>query len=128
MYRENVAKIIKIGDVWLPGISQYRVDMEDLDGDGTMRDENGYMHRERIRPKVKKLFVVCTQDNPEVLSVAELVGAPTFEARVLCPGAIGAENGYVDGFFYASKISTNLLKLEGSGKSYWTVSFNAVEV
>ena len=128
MDRQNIAKIIKINDVWLPGIAQYQVDMEDLDGEGTMRDEIGVMHREVIRAKVKKLMVVCTQDNPEVLAVAELVGTPTFEAEVLCPGAPGAEEGYIKGVFYASKISTKLLKLESSGKSYWTVSFNAVEV
>lgn len=127
MNRPNVAKIIKIGNTWLPGIATYKIDMEDIDGEGTSRSETGTMHRERLRKKVKKLFVTCTNDDPEVLGVADMVKDDTVEMTVLCPGDIEAEGYYRTSAFYVTKISTELVHL-GENRRIWSVSFNAIEV
>lgn len=127
MNRPNVAKIIKIGDVWLPGIAKYRIDMEDIDGEGTSRSETGIMHREPLRKKVKKLYVTCTNDDPEVLGVADMVKDDTVAMTVLCPGDVEAADYYRTANFYVTKISTELVHLD-ENRRIWSVSFNAIEV
>lgn len=127
MIRPNVAKLVKVGDNWICGITKFKIDMEDLDGEGTTRSENGTMHRERIREKVKKLFLTCTNDDEEVLAVAEMVQDTVVEMTVFCPGDPTAEDYYKTSMFYVSKISVELLNLS-DGRGWWSVSFNAIEV
>lgn len=122
-----VAKVIQIGDVWLPKISTYSVDMEDIDGEGTSRSEAGIMHREVLRKKVKKLSVTCTHDNATILSVADMLKGDTVDMTVLCPGDVNATDFYATGTFYVTKISTGLMHLSGN-RAVWSVSFNAIEV
>lgn len=127
MIRPHVSKLIKVGNTYIPGITKYKIDMEDLDGEGTSRSETGVMHREVIRKKVKKISISCTQDDEEVLKVAELVEGNTVEMTVFCPGDETAENGYKTSNFYISKLSIDLLLLTGE-QGLWTVAFNAIEV
>lgn len=127
MTRKHVSKLIKIGDKYIPGITKYKIDMEDLDGEGSGRSETGIAHREVVRKKVKKLFVTCSQDDEEVLEVAELIKGDTVEMTVFCPGDETAENFYKTSTFYITKLSIDLVTLSDD-EGWWTVSFNAVEV
>lgn len=127
MNRPNVARLLRIGGTYVPGITKYNVSMEDLDGEGTTRSEAGIMHREVIRKKVKKLTVNCTHDDPEILSVASLVEGDTFDAEIFCPGDPAAVNNYISTQFYVSKITIDLMLFK-DGKGIWSVAFNAVEV
>lgn len=128
MIRPNVAKLIKIGETYIPGITKYKIDMEDLDGEGSGRSETGVMHREVLRKKVKKIFVTCTQDDAEALNVAELVAGDTVEMTVFCPGDETAEDYYKTCTFYISKLSIDLLALSNGADGLWSVTFNAIEV
>jgi len=132
MIRPNISKLMAVKGNYIPGIAKYKLDMEDLDGEGSGRSETGVAHREVIRKKVKKLFVNCIQDDPEVLAVAELIQDDITEMTVFCPGDPAAEKYYSTSDYYVSKISIELTNLsynsEGEGEGLWSVSFNAVEV
>lgn len=127
MNRVNIARLLQIGGTWVPGITKYNISMEDIDGEGTTRDETGVMHREVVRKKVKKLTVHCTHDSEDILAVASLVENDIFDAYLLCPGDPEAVDYYKEATFYISKITTDLVHFGDNGV-IWSVAFNAVEV
>lgn len=128
MNRPTRAKVVKIDDTWLCGITAYRLDMEDIDSEESGRAENLEMHRNVLRPKVMKLSISCTQDNPEVFETCGLIEGETVEMTVLCPG-FRNEKGkvYATSRFYVSKVSLDVV-FYNNGETVWTLSFNAIEV
>ncbi len=120
------AKLVKIGDAWLPGISAYRIDLEDIDSADTARSETGKMQRSVLRKKVKKLSLTLAVTRDELAEIAKLVAEDTAEMQVYCPADPDAKDGFVTSEFYVSKISADMITL--SGKNYWRLNFNAVEV
>lgn len=120
------AKIIKVGEEWLPKISAYSISLEDIDSDDTTRAESGKMIRKRLRPKVIKLSVTHIADADTVTAIAQKIGDTTVELTVHCPARDDAVSGFVTSTFYVSKISTKMIALQN--KSWWEVSYNAIEV
>lgn len=128
MDRPKRAQVVKVGDTWICGITVYRIDMEDIDSEESGRDENLDMHRERLREKVMKIFVTCTQDNPEVFETCSLIEGETVEMTVLCPGFRNAEGSYyATAEFYISKVKLDVI-FYNNGETVWSLSFNAIEV
>ena len=119
--------ISKDGENWFPGISDYAADLEDIDAEETARSEEGVMFRKLIRQKVIKLSVKHKSESYNVTKIAKEIGSKTVELTVFCPASeLANENGFVSSEFYVSKISTRLISL--SGKSWWEVSYNAIQV
>lgn len=120
------AQIIKVGEEWLPKISAYSISLEDIDTDDTTRSESGKMIRKRLREKVIKLSITHIADADTIAAIAQKIGDTTVELTVLCPAREDAEKGYVTAEFYVSKITTRMIALQD--KSWWEVSYNAIEV
>ena len=129
-YRPTVAEIIQIDDTWLPGICDYSVTLEDIDGEGSKRAEDGVMHREILRPKVYHANVshYCTLD--EVITVSSLIyDEATVEVTAFCPGK--GDGAYSTFYAYVSKLTTELIwyeNPEGELESWWQISYQLVEV
>lgn len=123
----KTAHLISKDGEWFPGVSAYSADLEDIDGEDTARSESGKLIRNRLRPKVIKLSVTHRLEADEVATVAEEIGDATVELTVFCPASEFAdEDGFVAAEFYVSKITTHMISL--SGKSWWEVSYNAIQV
>lgn len=128
MDRPKRAKVVKVGDTWICGITTYSINMEDIDSEESGRDENLDMHREVLREKVMKISVTCTQDNPEVFETCGLIEGETVEMTVLCPGFRNAEGSYyATAEFYISKVKLDVI-FYNNGETVWSLSFNAIEV
>lgn len=122
----NVAKIVKKDGEWLPKISSYSISLEDIDSEDTTRSESGKLIRKRLREKVIKLSITHIADADTIAAIAQKIGDTTVELTVLCPASPNASDGFVDSEFYVSKITTEMISLQG--KSWWKVSYNAIEV
>lgn len=122
----KTAHIIQAGGTWLPGISSYSISLEDIDSEDTTRSESGKMIRRRLRAKVIKLSVTHLVDMDKMAAIAEKIGETTVELKVYCPARSDAVNGYVTANFYVSKVTTRMIVLQE--KSWWEVSYNAIEV
>lgn len=122
----KTAQIIQAGGTWLPGISAYSISLEDIDSEDTTRSESGKMIRRRLRAKVLKLSVTHIVDMDKMVTITEKIGETTVELKVYCPARSDAVSGYVTATFYVSKITTRMIVLQD--KSWWEVSYNAIEV
>lgn len=120
------AHLVKVGEAWLPGISQYNVNLEDIDSDDTARSETGVMVRSVIRKKVKKLSFTCKVSDTQLAAICELLSGDTAEMTVFCPADDAATDKYITSTFYVSKMSMQMLKF--ANECYWTLTYNAVEV
>ncbi|MCM1335311.1 MAG: hypothetical protein NC084_12860 [Bacteroides sp.] len=123
---DRAAHLIAKDGEWFPGIASYSADLEDIDADDTARSETGKLIRNRLRAKVIKLSVTHKLDGDRVAKVARDIGDATVELTVFCPASEAAEEGYVTAEFYVSKISSRMIVL--SEKSWWEVSYNAIQV
>lgn len=121
------AHLVKVGDVWLPGIVNFSTSMEDIDTDATTRDEEGYMHREILRPKVKKISFSCKLKTAQLVETVQLVYKDaTFEMTAWFPEDPNAdENGFITSEFYVSNMKKDLFDYNNG---YWVLTYNAVEV
>ncbi|MGN0619192.1 MAG: DUF6711 family protein [Ruminiclostridium sp.] len=117
----SIAQLVSINDTWLPCITKYRVDAEDIDASGTNRGETGVMHRARLREKVKKVSITCRLDSETKSKIFKLIKDTAFEMKIYCP----EEDDYYEGTFYVSKYTSQLLVFHS--KPYWEFSFNAIE-
>lgn len=130
MSRANVAEIIQIDNTWLPGIVEYDVTLEDIDGEGSTRAEDGTMHREVLRGKVFHASVTHMLTMEEAIDVSSLVyDEATIECQVFCPGK--GEEAYTTINAYVSKLNTKLVWYEdpnGTAESWWQLSYQLVEV
>ncbi len=120
------AHIVKSGDEWLPKISTYSISLEDIDSDDTTRSESGKLIRKRLRKKVIKLSITHIADGDSIAAIAQKIGDTTIELTVLCPASEEAVENYVASEFYVSKITTEMISLQG--KTWWKLSYNAIEV
>ena len=130
MNRPNRAHILQVGDTWICGINKYRVSAEDIDGEGTTRDETGTMHRDVLRKRVKKLAVSCIQDSTEILETAKLLQDDIIEMNCFCPADPNAVDYLSKGKFYVSKVEFDITFFDNENPedSIWSVAFNAIEV
>ncbi len=130
MNRPNLAEIVQVGETWLPGIRKYTFTLEDLDGEGTTRDETGVLHREVIRSNVLHVAVTHVVDQGELVSITSLVKeSSTVEMTLFCPGR---GDPYDTGTFYVSKMDVDLIRLKdpntGQVADWWQVDYTLVEV
>lgn len=124
--KEKTAHLISIDGEWFPGIASYSADLEDIDADDTARSETGKLIRNRLRAKVIRLSVTHRLDADKAAEVAQRVGGATVELTVFCPASEDANGGFVTSEFYVSKITARMISL--SGKSWWEISYNAIQV
>ena len=135
MTRPTLAEIIGVitGEnttTWLPGIRKYTFTLEDLDGEGTTRDEVGTLHREVLRANVLHVTATHIVDQSELISITSLIKADsTVDISLFCPGR---GNPYDDGTFYVSKLTADLVRLKdpatGNVADWWQVDYTLVEV
>lgn len=128
--RTALAHIIQVGETWLPGINKYTVTMEDIDGEGSTRNEAGTMHREIIREKVIHAAVQHRVDQTELQTICNAIQDDAIvEMTIFCPGR-GNPNVTAD--FYVSKVSFDLIRYRepstGAVADWWQVDYTLVEV
>ena len=118
-------ELVKIDGVWLPAISGYEINREDLDSTGSGRsDETGMLHRNRIRARVKKIHFTCKASESQLKTINSLIlGEDDIALDLYFFNPFTCE--YDEGKFYVSKDSAKLLAL--GEESYWLVQFNAIE-
>lgn len=124
MALEN-GKLVLINNTWVPAISSYTVSREDLDSPDSKRsDETGYLHRRRIREKVKKLHFVCKANETQLKIINGLISgedSSLLELTFFNPYTATMETGE----FYISRDEAKLLVI--GNESFWQVTFNAIE-
>ena len=125
------AEIIQVDSTWLPGIREYNVTLEDIDGADSNRDEGGTAHRDVIRSNVYHADVTHIVQESDFETICGLLkGDAIIEVTALCPGkdsssATSTFNAYV------SKITSQLILYEGQGgaiESWWQINYSLVEV
>lgn len=118
-------KLVQINDTWLPGISSYEMNREDLDAADTGRsDETGILHRRRIREKVKKIHFVCKVSESQLKTINSLItGENSVKLTLIFFNPFTST--HEEGEFYISKDSAKLLVI--GEESYWQMQFNAIE-
>lgn len=124
------ANILQIDGVWLPGIREYNVTLEDIDSENSKRAEDGTMHREVLRPNVYHASVVHMVGETDMIAICEAVKADAvIEITALCPGKDQLPTSTF--YAYVSKLDTQLVLYEnqaGVEESWWQVSYQLVEV
>ena len=124
------ANILQIDGVWLPGIREYNVTIEDIDSENSKRAEDGTMHREVLRPNVYHANIVHMVGETDMITICEAVKADaTIEVTALCPGKGQLAHSTFDA--YVSKLDTQLVLYEtqaGAVESWWQVRYQLVEV
>ena len=134
MTRSTLAEIIGVtgenSTTWLPGIRKYSFKLEDLDGEGTTRDEVGTLHREVLRANVLHVTATHIVDQSELISITSAIKEDsTVDLTLFCPGR---GNPYDDGTFYVSKLTADLVRLKdpatGNVADWWQVDYTLVEV
>lgn len=122
--------ILQVEGVWLPGIREYNVTLEDLDSENSKRTEDGTMHREILRPNVYHANVTHIVKETDMITICEAVKADAVvEVTALCPGKGETPSSTFDA--YVSKLNTQLILHEtqaGALESWWQIDYQLVEV
>lgn len=124
--RPTLAEIISVNNEWLPGIAEYSLTLEDIDGEGSSRSESGTMHREVVRPNVIHASVTQIVDQEELIASCQAIkGDAQVEMTVFCPG-VDDEDVYITADFYVSKLDTQLLRYHDG--DWWRLSYTIVQI
>lgn len=106
----------------LPGVTQYSFTLEDIDGEGSTRTEDGYMHREVIRQNVVHASVTHRVDTEGLGTIiSEIKQGETVETELYTPGYEPS------GTYYCSKLTASMVA-KTQEKEIWDVSYELVEV
>lgn len=108
----------------LPGVCKYIVTLEDIDGEGSTRTEDGVMHREVLRSNVVHVSVQHIVDPPGVEAIVNAIKTnPDLDGvELYLPGIASSSN-----HFYCSKLTTELI-VKTATNERWLVSYELVEV
>lgn len=102
-------------------ITEYTVNLSDLDGEGAGRSETGYMNRDRIRAGLYKIQLGTT--NLKDKDVTDILAAISPES-VPTSFYFGRQ---VNANMYSGDRNLSLKSIDSDGTCYWDVSFNLVE-
>ena len=122
------ARLIYTAGEWLPGISRYSATTEDIDGEGSTRNEAAVMHREVLRKDVKHIDVehVCTTEDMRTVC-RHIKEKEQIQMKVLCPADSSSDgDGYVSGTFYISKVQAEMIIYRN--EPWWRITYSAVEI
>jgi hypothetical protein len=79
------SQFIRINNTTLPSPRSYRVERSDLDSERTTRDESGYLHRDRIRKGVYKLYLQWRLTPAQLETIIPLIERESFSVTFLDP-------------------------------------------
>jgi len=116
--------MVTIDGVDLPSPSEYEIPDSDLDSEGTGRNEEGYLQRDRIRADIKKIPLKWNGiRSSEVALIKSTIAPPQFNVTFI------TEIGKTTKTMYAGDRSQKMVKYSDNvDEIRWDFSFNLIEV
>lgn len=116
--------IIRINGVSLPPPSSLKVSMQDLDSEGTTRNERGVLQRDRIREGVYKIELTFNAKKGSEIQIIESAIKPA-KLSVTFPST----TGMITKQMYVGDRTKEVVLYNGGDfdNIRWTLSFNLVE-
>lgn len=116
--------LLIINGVTLPEPTEYRVMLQDFDGENTSRSETGMLHRDRIRSGVYKIEVGWIVTKEQLKIIIDAVTSARFSVNFFDPTKSSRSTAWM---YVGDRSGSLKANAKNGNESLWYLSFSLIE-